>query len=436
LTGVQKRSTWKVEQFTSPFELALCVLAFILFAWLSSTIEIFLLSSVAWPTAVLALAFWWGFQWAGSSTSTNVGRPLFVGTGLVLVVESLISYGDLTMPLPIEILLGGCLGSTALIFLERSIIGPRRGREKVLLVGCGPVGARVAKLLGPQVIGVIGREQAGVSPELAWLGDTSTLDNVIEKHQPSILVIDSVDWRRQISPRRLLALKLDGIEVESAEAVHRRLFQRISAEHLDGSDLILPDTLRTNRRVIAFQAVYSNLIALAFLVTLWPIIILLGIVSRLAAGGGQLFENVECIGFQRIPFSRRKFHTRRAVTGQTTAIGRILLFLRLTYLPQLINVVRGEMALFGPKPVRSVFSNHIESLLPSYSYRFSMKPGIFNWAQANVGREGSSRPNPVRSLVLSRQEECLCFGYELYYLEYGSPFMDLDILRRTILRKR
>jgi lipopolysaccharide/colanic/teichoic acid biosynthesis glycosyltransferase len=112
------------------------------------------------------------------------------------------------------------------------------------------------------------------------------------------------------------------------------------------------------------------------------------------------------------------------VSGHRTGIGKLIAALHLTNLPQLINLVRGEMGLFGPEPVRAEFASYLEDLSPVYSIRYSMKPGVFGWAQANSNRGGSVAEESVR------------IGYDLYYLEYGSPLVDLEILARTLLRKR
>jgi len=104
--------------------------------------------------------------------------------------------------------------------------------------------------------------------------------------------------------------------------------------------------------------------------------------------------------------------------------------LRLRGLPQLINVVRGEMGLFGPQPVRAVFANYLDHVSPVFSMRLSLKPGIFGWAQAHGG------PSAAGGIPLAGeiQEETLRIAYDLYYLEFGSPLMDLEILGRTLLR--
>jgi lipopolysaccharide/colanic/teichoic acid biosynthesis glycosyltransferase len=95
--------------------------------------------------------------------------------------------------------------------------------------------------------------------------------------------------------------------------------------------------------------------------------------------------------------------------------------LNLVALPELINVIRGEMGLFGPPPVRKEFAECLVRLIPIYAYRFSVKPGILGWSQANL-------------TGVSISDESLRFAYDLYYMREESPSLDLDILFRTLFR--
>jgi lipopolysaccharide/colanic/teichoic acid biosynthesis glycosyltransferase len=105
-----------------------------------------------------------------------------------------------------------------------------------------------------------------------------------------------------------------------------------------------------------------------------------------------------------------------------TRAGRVISRLHLTNLPQLINVVRGEMALVGPRAVRQDFAYFLTGLMPFYSHRFSVKPGIMGWAQVNA----AGRDMPA--------DECLQVEYDLYYIKEGSPWLDGQILIEALKR--
>jgi len=198
------------------------------------------------------------------------------------------------------------------------------------------------------------------------------------------------------------------------------LLKRVCWERLDPVDLLLSPRLNINRPAIALQAIYTNVIGLALLVLLVPLLIPVAVLTAIATAASPL-ESVECLGFQRIPFQLLRFRTRRS-DGTPVWVGKLLRNLHLINLPQLINVVRGEMALFGPPPVRKQFAEPLAELIPAYAHRFSVKPGVVGWSQANL------------STVLPVPDECLRLEYDLYYISEESPSLDLDILFRTLFR--
>jgi lipopolysaccharide/colanic/teichoic acid biosynthesis glycosyltransferase len=373
-----------------------------------------------WPALSTAICFWWGLQWGSSAPLVSLLQPLTVGAGLALLAEALIGYAGLGSPLPLLHFLGGCAAASLVAAALRH--GERFPRDEPIVLGAGGDSSDqlAALIAGPRLLS---RDRQGAVP----------------KTRQRLLVLHPDE--DDAPPRLLLECKLAGMEVETAAAAQERSLQRVPVETLKPSDLLWPDTPRANRPVMALQAVYSNLIGLALLVAFSPVLIVAGMVSRLAAGPGPFFELVECAGFQGVPFYRRRFRTKHALTGDVTGPGRVLMRLRLTGLPQLINLVRGEMALFGPQPVRLVFSERLERHSPVFSRRLCVKPGIFGWAQAHsrrksaAGQAHSECVVRVNEGVMSSQlqEEHERIGYDLYYLKFGSPLMDLEILGRTLI---
>jgi lipopolysaccharide/colanic/teichoic acid biosynthesis glycosyltransferase len=345
-----------------------------------------------WPALIAAVAFWWGMQWGTPESLASFLQPVAVGAGLALLAEAVIAYADFGAAIPLVPFFAGCA-------VASFIAAVLRARER-------------AALAEPRVL-----ESVSELPS-------------IHVHEKSVrLVVPGPDWERRMSPRALLDCKLAGIKLETGTMAQERSLQRVPVEMLRPVDLLWPDTSRANRPVMAIQAIYSNLIGLALLIGLSPVLVVLAVLSRAAAGSGPFFEEVECAGFQGIPFSRRRFRVSNA-NGETTGIGAFLMRLRLTGLPQLINLVRGEMALFGPQPVRLIFSRYLDQLCPVFSRRLSVKPGIFGWAQAN-SRNRSHAPED-ESLASFLQEEHQRISYDLYYLNFGSPLMDLEILVRSV----
>jgi lipopolysaccharide/colanic/teichoic acid biosynthesis glycosyltransferase len=155
---------------------------------------------------------------------------------------------------------------------------------------------------------------------------------------------------------------------------------------------------------------------LALLIVLAPLIAILSLAVFLFSDRGDILEAVECSGFQNIPFLLLRFRTRHATNGTPTAIGELLWRFHLASLPQLFNVVRGEMALFGPRPVHTAFTQRLKEILPFYAMRLSVKPGLVSWAPAD------------------RTDELARLEYDLYYIKHGSPQLDLEILLSLLSR--
>ena len=103
-----------------------------------------------------------------------------------------------------------------------------------------------------------------------------------------------------------------------------------------------------------------------------------------------------------------------------TRVGRFIRKLRIDEIPQLLNVIKGEMSFVGPRPERDYFVKKLEKIIPYYSQRFCVKPGITGWAQVRYGY-GASVDDAVEKL-----------NYDLFYIKNMSIFMDLIIVLRTV----
>lgn len=299
---------------------------------------------------------------------------------------------------------------------------PRRD-AKVLFVGCDELGRNIAVALHPRPLGALEQDAARLPANLPMLGNFDDIARVVKQQRPTRIVIDKRNWPAVISPRFLLECKMAGIEIEEASDSYQQLFFRVSVKELIPAELAFSSLFRANRLAMAAQTIYSNLSGLVALLTLAPFLLVTGTVSALAARGGTVFERIECAGFQGIPFQRFRFRTRHVKTGEITWIGKLIEYLRLANAPQVINLVRGEMALFGPQPVRAEFVPRLKALLPFYTHKLTVKPGIFGWAQVHTSRSGIF-------------EESLRLEYDIYYLTQCSPSLDFEILVRTLFARR
>jgi lipopolysaccharide/colanic/teichoic acid biosynthesis glycosyltransferase len=175
---------------------------------------------------------------------------------------------------------------------------------------------------------------------------------------------------------------------------------------------------------------------IAFVIVLLPLSLPAFLVIALAVKldeGGPVFFVQERLGLDEVPFCLVKFRTMAVkaeeATGprwaqaddpRITRVGRVLRKLRLDELPQLFNILKGDMSLIGPRPIRKYFADQLAQEIPGYRCRFLVKPGLTGWAQVNHDYAGSKE---------GQREK---FRYEMFYLLHKSFRMDLLILLLTV----
>jgi exopolysaccharide biosynthesis polyprenyl glycosylphosphotransferase len=206
----------------------------------------------------------------------------------------------------------------------------------------------------------------------------------------------------------------------------------VSTRELRPSQLIFSAELGPQPRSLAFQAIYSRLIGIVGFLLVLPIMLLVAIAVRLTSSGPVLFRQKR-VGLNGDAFILYKFRSMRmdaeAKTGavwatrddpRVTPIGKWLRRLRLDELPQLLNVVRGEMSIVGPRPERPEFVRTLSEQIPFYRQRHCVRPGITGWAQINY-KYGETLEDTIVKLE-----------YDLYYIKNLSPSLDAYILFHTL----
>ena len=144
---------------------------------------------------------------------------------------------------------------------------------------------------------------------------------------------------------------------------------------------------------------------LLMLIVALPLLLLLMIALKVIAPSQPIFQRWRCAGFSNVPFTLLRFNSR-------SWLGRVLRRLRLEGLPQLVNVVRGEMSLVGPRPKRVEYVTELSKHIPYYAERLTVRPGLTGWAQVHF---------PDTDALLELE-------YDLYYTANLSPGFDLRII--------
>ncbi len=412
-------------------DLLACIASFAAAWWLFTTLlapDYGLELEQRWKVdlALSSLIAWVGIELLGGGWRGGLRNWFdlsFCAVGINLVVQYGLNYFAVLQPVPWPIALAGGICGVALIGGIRKVFG-RGDRDKpsILLVGFDAVTAALAIPLQARIIGVLESEgnAACAAAGQTRLGDFSRFEDVIAAHRPQCIIMTGSDWMPAISTRRLFDLHCSGVTIEDAPAVYEDVLQRVCWQRLRPVDLLLASPMTGNRSVKTLQAVYTNVAALALLLASLPLMVVLSILAAIF-NGGAVFETVPCCGLQRIPFRLLRFRTRRR-DGSPSWVGNMIISLRLVNLPQLWNVVRGEMGLFGPPPVRMEFAGRLSQLLSAYPHRFAVKPGVLGWSQANLKGAAQVPDDGIR------------LGYDLYYAKQQSPSFDIDILLRTMFR--
>lgn len=245
----------------------------------------------------------------------------------------------------------------------------------------------------------------------------------------------TVDLRADLDDaweRRIAELALAGVPIYHIKHLQESISGRVELEHLSETSY---GTLSPPTGYIITKRCIDTLVAVIAMVLLLPLFVVVAALVRLDSPGPAIFRQRR-IGFRGRPFVVCKFRTMRmsgasddsrdaAMTRDSderiTRVGHFLRKTRLDELPQLINVVRGEMSLIGPRPEAEILSKWYEQEIPFYRYRHIVLPGVTGWAQINQGHVTDVRD------VTSK------LHYDFYYIKNISPWIDALIAIRTML---
>ena len=314
------------------------------------------------------------------------------------------------------------------------IIGLSMFRERVYVLGSGERANAVTRILQARrdagmevVVSDSGpRENAQLTDFADDLRSLSMRRNGIDR-----VIVAMEDRRRSMPIRELLDLRLQGVVIEEAGALMERLQGKLLLEGLNPSALIFTEGFRVKASQQVFRRLVSFAVALIALTICLPFFPLIILAVRLSSPGPIFFRQTR-VGLYGRPFSIYKFRTMRqdaetkgAVWAsrndpRITPLGRFMRKTRLDEIPQLWNVLRGEMAFVGPRPERPEFVQWLTSEIPYYDLRHIIRPGITGWAQVRY-QYGASLEETKQKLE-----------FDLYYVKHLSLGLDLLIMFETL----
>jgi sugar transferase (PEP-CTERM system associated) len=338
---------------------------------------------------------------------------------------------------PHVLTIGICFLAIILVLWRRSyewIIGLSAFRERVYVLGNGERAESVIETLhsridaGMEVVPGIGHGEFSSDYERfeADLRAFCTREPRVDR------VIVAMENRRGSMPvRELLDLKLRGVIIEDASFLLERLLGKLPLEGLNPSALIFTHGFNVKASQQIIRRLVSISVSLVLLILCLPVIPIVILAVRLSSPGPIFFRQVR-VGLRGRLFNVIKFRTMRqdAEAGgavwatkndpRVTPLGRFMRKTRLDEIPQLWNVLRGDMGFVGPRPERPEFVQWLSSEIPYYELRHIIRPGITGWAQVRY-QYGASLEETKQKLE-----------YDLYYVKHLSISLDLLIMFETI----
>jgi len=324
-----------------------------------------------------------------------------------------------------------------LILWRRSyewIIGQELFRERVYVLGSGDRARNVIQTLrtrrdaGMEVV-----EGAGTETGTGQLDRYAADLRAFRKPKTRLdRVIVAMEDRRGAMPvRELLELRLNGVVIEDANTLMERLSGKLPLEGLNPSTLIFTHGFNIKASQQILRRLVSITVSFIGLLICLPFIPFIILAVRLTSPGPIFFHQTR-VGLRGRHFSVIKFRTMRqdaeaqgAVWAtkddpRVTPLGRFMRKTRLDEIPQLWNVLRGEMGFVGPRPERPEFVQWLASEIPFYEVRHMIRPGITGWAQVRY-QYGATLEETKQKLE-----------YDLYYIKHLSLGLDLLIMFETI----
>jgi sugar transferase (PEP-CTERM system associated) len=267
--------------------------------------------------------------------------------------------------------------------------------------------------------------------ELGDLQDRTSLAKMATALRAKEIIL-APDDRRGLPVRQLLECRLSGIRVIDYVAFWERETGRVDLESLQPSWFILTDGFHMGPVSEFLKRGFDLLISSVILIAFLPVMVMAAIAIKLESPGPLLFHQ-ERVGLRGRPFTLLKFRSMRVDAERdgnpqwaqrndprVTRVGAFIRLVRIDELPQLWNVLRGDMSFVGPRPERPYFVEQLSQSIPFYNERHAIRPGITGWAQVNYCY-GASVEDARHKL-----------SYDLYYLKNRDLFLDFVTLMQTV----
>ena len=394
-------------------------------------------------TGTFLINIWSGFY------QTSPSRPLYQSVAraaLALLLVTPLAYWIFSL-VPVESadLMAYSAMSVVLVVIVHRVYAAHSGwhtmaRTRILVLGAGPVAQRVSDTLRAsdrytEIVGYFPspNERERRVPESEIIRSTRSLAATAVSVGADEIVVAITERRGgSMSLRDLLECKTHGIRVSDISTHFEKTLGQIALDYVNASWLIFGDGFNQGVVRTAMKRISDVLCALVLLIASAPIMLVTMLLIAIDSPG-PIFYRQQRVGLNGKPFDVLKFRSMRvdaekdgkarwasAADDRITRIGHLIRLVRIDELPQLYNVLKGEMSLVGPRPERPFFVDTLTKDIPYYAVRHSVKPGITGWAQVRYAYGGSFEHAQQK------------LQYDLYYVKNHTLFLDLLIMFETV----
>ena len=313
-------------------------------------------------------------------------------------------------------------------------------RRRILILGAGKFAGELCRVVRSQrlglveIVGAIAGENERVeeNPDIPGVvGTYEQLGQVVEEQRVSTIVACLEDRRSALPVERLLDLKAMGIEVLDGHQLFEEVSGRLSIDSLRPSALVFAKGFKQGMVSRVMKQFVDILVSAGGLLMLSPLFMLVALLIKVDSPGPVIYRQAR-VGLRGQPFLIWKFRSMRqdaeksgpqwaqAGDPRISRVGWWLRKTRVDEFPQLVNVLRGEMSLVGPRPERPVFVQNLRTIIPYYDLRHTVRPGITGWAQVKF------------RYAASADDAHMKLQYDLYYVKRLSFGIDMRILAHTL----
>lgn len=309
-----------------------------------------------------------------------------------------------------------------------------RFAERAIIFGDGPLAEPLIdeisrrSELGMRVVGYVGQNVQAASIRTVPLSD---LEEVVRQQGVHRIIVTMSDRRGNLPVAQLLRLKASGVQIQDGPEYYETVTGKIPLESLRLSWLLFSPGFHVRTGLRLYKRLFSLILGSLAIILTAPLMVLVVIAIRLDSKGPAIFRQKR-VGENGHLFTVYKFrsmydgsdkeHLRPAdfIDARITRVGKWLRRTRLDELPQLFNIVKGDMAFVGPRPFVPAQEEECAAKIPFYRERWLAKPGATGWAQINRGYNATLEDNREK------------LAYDLFYIKNVSVGLDLFILFSTV----